>query len=73
MEILKMKKIIAGLMLMLVTSVSYAEIYTCTGYANGSIVGTPLKVNATKVAIAEEKAADRMKKAGLEVDYVHCK
>lgn len=67
-----MKKIIAGLMLMLVTSVSYAGSYTCTGYANGSVAGT-IKINATKVAIAEEKAADRMRKSGLEVDYVHCK
>ena len=68
-----MKKIIAGLGLMLITTVSYAETYVCTGYINGDVAGTPIKVNASKIAVAEVKAADRLRKAGVEVDFVECK
>ncbi len=68
-----MKKIIAGLGLMLISAVSYAETYVCTGYANGSVAGTPIKVNASKIAVAEVKAADRLRKEGIKVDFVECK
>ena len=58
--------------LMLTSSLAYAEAYTCTGYIDGEVVKT-LTVNAFKASVAEEKAADRLKKQGLNVDYVSCK
>ena len=67
-----MKKLIAGLALMLITTVSYAKAYECTGYVDGK-KGPTLKVNATKTPIAEDKAYQRMLKAGTKVDYVKCK
>lgn len=59
--------------LMLITSVSYAKAYSCTGYLDGSPVGEAIKVNASKTPIAEDKAYDRMRKAKIKVDYVKCK
>jgi len=66
-----MKKIIAGVALMLLTSVSYAKSFTCTGWTDGKLIET-IKVNAAKAAVAETKAADRMRKAKLKVEYVKC-
>ena len=66
-----MKKIIAGVALMLITSVSYAQSFTCTGWTDGKLI-TTIKVNADKVAVAETKAASRMKKDKLVIDYVKC-
>ena len=68
-----MKKIITGLVLMLITTVSYAKTYECTAYRDGAKVGEPLKVNATKTPIAEDKAYDRLRKEKIKVDYVKCK
>ncbi len=68
-----MKRIIAGLALSLITSVSYAETFSCTGYIGGTATGEVLKVNAYKQTVAETKAASRLKKAGIKVDYVNCK
>ena len=68
-----MKKMIAGLLLMLVTTASYAKPYVCTGYLDGVQVGEPQKVNATKMPIAEDKAYDRLRKEKIKVDYVKCK
>ena len=71
-----MKKFIAGLVLMLITTVSYAKTYECIGYIDGAPVGKPLKVNATKTPIAEDKAYDRLltkEKVKIKVDYVKCK
>ncbi|MBW6453958.1 MAG: hypothetical protein RQ733_07085 [Methyloprofundus sp.] len=67
-----MKKIIAGLTLSLITSVSYAETFNCTGYIDGKIAGETKKINADKKAVAEVKAASRLKKAGIKFDYVDC-
>ena len=68
-----MKKMIAGLLLTLVTTASYAKPYVCTGYLDGVQVGEPQKVNATKMPIAEDKAYDRLRKEKIKVDYVKCK
>ncbi len=68
-----MNKQIAGLILMIISSGSYAATYTCTGYVDGSQAGEPIKVNAAKAIVAETKAYARMKKAGTKVDYVRCK
>lgn len=58
--------------LLLTSSLSYAEAYSCTAYIDGVVVAET-KVNASKAAVAEEKAADRLKKKGVVVDYVACK
>ena len=68
-----MKKIITGLVLVLISTVSYATTYECTGYINESPVGESIKVNADKASVAETKAYDRMRKAGTKMDYVKCK
>lgn len=68
-----MKKFIATLALMLLTSVSHAQAFVCTGYLDGSTAGDPITVNASKVSVAETKAYARMKKAGVKLDYVRCK
>jgi len=71
-----MKQLTAGLVLMLITTVSYAKAYECIGYIDGAPVGKPLKVNATKTPIAEDKAYDRFltkEKVKIKVDYVKCK
>ena len=68
-----MKKLIAGLVLMLATTASYATTYVCTGYYEGSVVGEPIKVEASKVSVAETKAKARLKKDGHKVNYVDCK
>ncbi len=68
-----MKKIIAGLALSLITSVSYAETFSCTTYSDGKAAEEKQKVNASKKAVAESKAASRLKKAGIKFDYVDCK
>ncbi|MCF7971319.1 MAG: hypothetical protein K9L22_09175 [Methylococcaceae bacterium] len=68
-----MKKIIAGLALSLITSASYAETFSCTGYIDGTPAGEVMKVNADKQSVAETKASSRLKKAGIKVDYVDCK
>ena len=67
-----MKKLIVGLGLMLMTTVSYAETFVCTGYKDTVKVGESIKVNASKRSVAETKAKSRMKKAGLDVDFVQC-
>ncbi len=67
-----MKKLITGLVLILMSTVSYAKSFECTGYADGSAVGAPIKVNAAKAAVAETKAKARMKQEGKKVDYVKC-
>lgn len=61
-RIYKMKKIIFSLVLILVSTVSYAKTYKCTGYSDGKVVGESIKINASKTAIAETKAADRIRK-----------
>ncbi len=68
-----MKNLIAGLILMLSTTISFAGTYECTGYHDGSKVGKPLTVNASKATVAETKAKARLIKSGLKVDYVECK
>ncbi|NOQ17170.1 MAG: hypothetical protein GQ581_08935 [Methyloprofundus sp.] len=73
-----MKKIIAALALTLISTVSYAKPYTCTGYFDGKAVGDPIVVNASKMPIAEDKAYDRIlykdgKKRKEGLDYVKCK
>jgi len=67
-----MKKMIVGFALLLTSTFSYATAYTCTAYTNGKVVET-MTVNASKAVVAEEKAADRLKKKGVNVDYVACK
>lgn len=71
MENNKMKFLVAGLVLMSITSVSYAKSYNCVAYKDGKQVGK-LTVNAAKTPVAETKAADRMRKAGTILDYVKC-
>ena len=66
-----MKKIIMAAVLLLTSSLSYAEAYKCTGYIDGEAVKT-LTVNASKSIVAEETACDRLKKHGIVVDYVAC-
>lgn len=68
-----MKKLIAGLVLMLMSAVSYAATYECTGYIDGTLEGEPIEVIASKKAIAETKALDRMRKVNKKVNYVVCK
>lgn len=68
-----MKKIIAGLALTLITTVSYAKPYVCTGYTDTTRIEPSITVNAAKAAVAETKAKDRMRKDGIEVAYVKCK
>jgi hypothetical protein len=68
-----MKRIITGLVMLLVTTVSYAAAFECTGYKDGSPAGEPIQVHASKISVAETKALDRMKKNGQKVDYVKCK
>jgi len=68
-----MKRIIASLALSLITSVSYANSFSCIGYIDGTPAGDAIKVNADKKAVAETKAASRLKKSGIKVDYVDCK
>ena len=68
-----MKKLITGLVLLLASSVSYATTYVCTGYFEGSTVGEPIKVEASKAIVAETKAKSRLKKDGHKVSYVDCK
>ena len=68
-----MKKIIAGLALALITSVSYAKPFQCTGYTDAAVIEPSITVNASKAAVAETKAKDRMRKKGIEVAYVKCK
>ena len=68
-----MKKLIVGLVLMLVTSVSFAGKYECIGYLDNVQVGFVVKVNASKTPIAEDKSYDRMTKEGIKLDYVRCK
>jgi len=67
-----MKKIILGFALLLTSTFSYATAYSCTAYASGEVVET-MTVNASKAVVAEEKAVDRLKKRGIDVDYVACK
>ena len=67
-----MKKLIVGLALMLMTTVSYAKEFVCTGYLDGSQVGEQIKVNDSKRSVAETKAKSRMQKAGLKVGFVQC-
>jgi len=68
-----MKKLIVGLILMLSATASYATTYTCIGYYEGSVVGEPVKLEASKASVAETKAKARLKKAGHKVSYVDCK
>ncbi|WP_428354716.1 hypothetical protein [Methyloprofundus sp.] len=68
-----MKKIIAGLGLMLLSTVLYAKPYVCVAYTDGVASEEPMTVNATKTPIAEDKAYDRLRKKGKKVDYVKCK
>ena len=71
-----MKRLIAGLVLTLITTASYAKTYECIGYKDGVQVGETLKINATKTPIAEDKAYDRFltkSKTKIKVDYVKCK
>lgn len=68
-----MKKLFATLILMLITTVSYAKEYVCVGYLDGSIVGKTIKVNASKLSVAESKAKSRLKKSRIKVGYVECK
>ena len=67
-----MKKLIAGLVLMLMATASFAKPYVCTGYIDGVQVGEAITVNASKTPVAEDKAYQRMLKAGAKVDYVKC-
>jgi hypothetical protein len=68
-----MKKLIAGLVLMLIATAPYAKEYVCTAYLEGSVVGEPMKVNASKADVAETKAKSRLKKAKIKASYVDCK
>lgn len=68
-----MKKIIVALVLMLIVPVSYAKSFTCTGHFEGSPIGEKMKVNAAKAIVAETKGKSRLKKAGINVEYVRCK
>jgi len=67
-----MKRMIIGVALLLTSSLSYATAYSCTAYLDGNVV-EKMTVNASKAVVAEEKAFDRLKKKGVEVDYVACK
>ena len=68
-----MKKIMAGLVLMLAANVSYATEYTCKAYTDGVQVGEAMKVNASKKIVAETKAYQRFKKEGhKDIDIVRC-
>lgn len=67
-----MKILVAGLILMSVSTISYAKPYECTGYIDGAPAGSSITVNAAKTPVAETKAHDRMRKAGTKVDYVKC-
>ena len=67
-----MKKMIVGLTLMLIATSSYATAFTCKGYIDSKQVGEAIVVNASKVIVAETKAYQRMKKAGLKIDIVRC-
>ena len=66
-----MKKITLTIALLLTSSVLYAKPYNCTAYFKEKVV-EKMKVNASKDVVAEEKAADRLRKKGVEVDYVQC-
>jgi len=68
-----MKKIIAASVLTLISTVSYAKPFQCTGYVDGAKVEPTITVNAAKAAVAETKGKDRMRKTGQIVDYVKCK
>ncbi|GFO71112.1 hypothetical protein BJAS_P0356 [Bathymodiolus japonicus methanotrophic gill symbiont] len=68
-----MKKIIAGLVILLASTASFAGTYECKGYLDNVQVGPAVKVNATKTPIAEDKSYDRMTKGGVKLDYVRCK
>ena len=68
-----MNKLIAGLLLTLISTVSFAGAYRCTGYFNNVAIDPSITVKASKAAVAETKAKSRMKKDGIEVDYVVCK
>ncbi len=68
-----MKKIIASLVLIAASNAAYATEYTCVAYIDNKEVEEPLKVNASKAAVAESKAYSRLKKRGITVDYVQCK
>lgn len=70
--VIKMKKLITGLVLMLFATITNATEFKCTGYFNGSATGESIKVNASKAIVAETKAYARLKKAGVKVDYVRC-
>ena len=61
-----------GVTLMLMATASYATAYECKGYTDGKQIGETMTVNASKVIVAETKAYQRMKKAGLKVDIVRC-
>ncbi len=67
-----MKKIIVAVTLLLTSTLSYATAYSCEAYLKGEVV-EKITVNASKAAVAEEKAADRLKKRGVDIDYVACK
>ncbi len=73
-----MKKIITALALTLISSITYAKPYSCTGYLDGKPIGDPIVVNASKTPVAEDKAYDRLlykngKKRKEGIDYVQCK
>ncbi|GFO73987.1 hypothetical protein BPLS_P0371 [Bathymodiolus platifrons methanotrophic gill symbiont] len=68
-----MKKLFAGLGLMLIATASFAKPYVCKGYIDGAQAGEAITVNASKTPVAEDKAYQRMLKAGTKVDYVQCK
>ena len=68
-----MKKIIAGLVILLASTASFAGTYECIGYLDNVKIGPAVKVNASKTPIAEDKSYDRMTKAKVKVDYVRCK
>ncbi|MCK5899099.1 MAG: hypothetical protein KAG06_08510 [Methylococcales bacterium] len=67
-----MKKIIVGIALMVMATASYATAFTCKGYTDSQQVGEAIVVNASKAIVAETKAYQRMKKAGLKIDIVRC-
>ncbi len=68
-----MKKIMAGLVLMLAANAAYAIEYTCKAYTDGEQVGEEMKVNASKKIVAETKAKHRFKKEGHpDIDIIRC-
>ncbi len=67
-----MKKITTTLVLTLISTASFATTYECTGYVGSKPVAT-IKIQASKMAVAETKSHDRMRKDGTKVDYVKCK